>query len=106
MKKAQVISEWVLLATVVLAALVAMQVYVKRGLSSRYKTFVDAQKEPFGLTQYEPYYQASNYTVTQDSRNLLSKYSEGRTYIIVESTTRAGNVTQGVNLTQDDNWNW
>lgn len=65
----QSIGEYAVCLAVVLAALLSMQVYVKRGLQGRYKDVVGyATKQAYPLTQYEPYYVQDEYTVSQDRK--------------------------------------
>lgn len=72
--KAQHLSEYALIFSLVLAALIAMQTYVKRGLQGRYKdasdTIVLSLKAQTGkdalLLQYEPYYTESEMTTETD----------------------------------------
>ena len=69
MKKnqAQSLAEYALGVSLVIMAIVGMQVYVKRGIQARLKTFVDGagqgSSQAAGLSkpliQYEPYYQSS-----------------------------------------------
>lgn len=94
-KEGQSTVEYALIIGVIVAALVGMQTYVKRGLQARYHdgmNFLAAEVNTgaagLGTTgQYEPYYQNSDYSVTQD-RN------EDETVLARGQTTRT--------LTQDD----
>lgn len=87
-KKAQTTAEYAILIGLVVAALVAMQTYVKRGLQGRVKdatdTFATQTTNLGSTTQYEPYYlqQASNVASTSTA---------------AETTTLGG----GVNRTTD-----
>lgn len=71
-KRAQSTAEYAILIAVVVGAVVAMQIYVRRGLQGRVKDIVDnvgdAQivgtdgttvTNPFATGQYEPYYVSS-----------------------------------------------
>lgn len=85
----QTTAEYAIVFGVVVAALVAMQVYVKRGLNARLKDGSDSASDSFkaGLAQgeftatftgkedvqYEPNYTKSDYTVKRDS-NALSGF--------------------------------
>ena len=77
--RGQSTAEYAIVFGVVLAALVGMQIYFRRGLNARVKDASDSTMEavwtklgrgdaptPTDL-QYEPYYSASDYTVTQDA---------------------------------------
>jgi len=59
-RKAQTTAEYAILIGLVVAALVAMQTYVKRGLQGRMKdatdTLVTGTTNLGNTTQYEPYY--------------------------------------------------
>jgi len=81
--KGQSIAEYAVLLSLVIAAVVAMQVYVKRGIQAKVKTGTDAytgagvgttitvegggQATLSKLDQYEPYYQESTYNRYQES---------------------------------------
>jgi hypothetical protein len=72
-RNAQSAVEYSICVAVVIAALMAMVTYTKRGLSGRYKDVVDsAVKAANNTSEYEPYYQKSkfevkaNRTVNQD----------------------------------------
>ncbi|MDP3723320.1 MAG: hypothetical protein Q8R91_07480 [Candidatus Omnitrophota bacterium] len=108
-------AEYAIVLGVVLAALVAMQVYVKRGVNARLKDasdsasevvldrleipVADRAKEQF---QYEPYYASSTYTVDQTTgrKEVVGADAEGRggtfeKQAVLETTTRTGNQTTG-----------
>ena len=92
-KKAQNTAEYALLISLVVAAIIAMQVYAQRGLQGRIRDavqgyLVDQTANPRGVgvtglgvtglagstAQYEPYYLSSNYGVTRtedQSQSLL-----------------------------------
>jgi len=66
--KGQNTAEYAILIGLVVAAAIAMQTYVKRGVQGRFADEVDdmaAQTSELGTTkQYEPYYLDSSYTST------------------------------------------
>jgi len=69
-KKGQSTAEYAIVIGLVIAAIVAMQVYVKRGLQGKVKDAVDyndpSSSSVLGRTgQYEPYYTQSTMTSTQ-----------------------------------------
>ena len=82
-RKGQSVAEYAILLSLVIAAAVAMQVYVKRGLQARMKKGTDAftgitQSITTGAegetgasfsaqSQYEPYYQQSSYDRYQEN---------------------------------------
>jgi Flp pilus assembly pilin Flp len=97
--KAQTTAEYAILLGLVIAAVVAMQVYVKRGIQARIH---DASKVLVNRTatagiggadefQYEPYYLNSQYTVNRDTDTLATLEPTGN-YSANEfsETTRAG----------------
>lgn len=79
--KGQTVAEYAILLSLVVAAAVAMQIYVKRGLQARVKKGTDAftgitgtidsgtgVTRPFDAQdQYEPYYQESEYNRYQEN---------------------------------------
>jgi len=72
-RTAQSTGEYAILIGLVIAAVVAMQVYVKRGLQGQLKDAMDTFSTTANFTssptkQYEPYYLASNFEVTRDSK--------------------------------------
>lgn len=111
-------AEYAIVLGVVITALVAMQVYVKRGINAKVKDVTDHLTTQVGsgtdpltgaqLSQYEPYYTNSDYTVDQ-STNSKDTLSAGGTVKreltgTGEKTTRTGSSTQDVGLTADDVW--
>ena len=115
-RKGQNTAEYAILVAVVIGAIVAMQIYVKRGLQAKVKHVADGVGDGLitkgGITattsQYEPYYNDSNYTVGQD-QSVREKYQTGGTVAresINEKTTRdaGGYSNTGTDLTKDDNW--
>ena len=61
-KKAQSTLEYAILILVVVAALIVMQIYVKRGIQGRMRESSDQIGE-----QYSPGYTTSNYTTTRNT---------------------------------------
>lgn len=117
--KAQSLAEYALIISVVLAAIIGMQVYVKRGLQARLKTFVDGAT---GTRQYEPYYTDSKIALQQLNQVAFNYAAGGRVerkwlpvvkdsegnYIEGNVTKRAGTIkTKGVtdeDLAADNAW--
>lgn len=78
-KKAQTTAEYAILIAIVVGAVIAMQVYVRRGLQGRIRDVVDytsdvtadlgGQGTDFSFTaaQYEPYYAASETATAQQT---------------------------------------
>ena len=73
-KRAQTTAEYAILIALVVGAVVAMQVYIKRGIQGRVKNAVDhtgtggtvgGTSMNFSGVQYEPYYNNSSASTTQ-----------------------------------------
>ena len=106
-------AEYAIVLTVVVTAIVAMQIYVKRGLQGKVKDVTD--NVGFGLQdagyktvtgQYEPYYASTDYQVGQD-QSVKEAYETGGTVARTsqsEKSTRKGGSTTGVDLGADDSW--
>jgi Flp pilus assembly pilin Flp len=94
--RAQSTAEYAILIGLVIAAAVAMQVYVKRTLQGRMRgavhylaNYTASENAALGLgntTQYEPYYQVSNFQVTRDS-NASQNLTIGGVYCAEETAT-------------------
>ena len=109
-QRGQSTGEYAILIAVAVGAIVAMQLYVKRGLQGRVKgasDFMASQTPTLGtLQQYEPYYNASNYNVKQDRKAEEGVVTGGATSrtAIDEITTRTGNATTETDQSKDDDW--
>ncbi len=70
-KKGQNTAEYAILISLVVASIVAMQTYAQRALQARVKDASDHLTSTSiggsNTTQYEPYYQRSEYEVERDS---------------------------------------
>ena len=89
-KKGQSTVEYAIVVGVVVAALVAMQTYVKRGLQARYhdgiqflatETNINSTDNDvtFGnTTQYEPYYLSSSYITASDKNENENSGARGQ----------------------------
>jgi len=99
MRKAQSVAEYSICLALILAALLGMQLYVKRGLQGRYRELVDhAAKQSASPKQYEPYYVQDQFTVNQSKiANEDIKY-EGLTTrdSLEDSTVVKGTAKRGV----------
>lgn len=119
-KSAQSLAESALVISLVLAALIGMQTYVKRGFQARVRTFVDAAGKGSSavaglnkaLSQYEPYYLDSELS-TQQSQKVAAAYAPKgrlrRTFLSGENWTKRSGIvqTKGVreeDLRADDGW--
>ena len=100
----QTTAEYAVVLGVVIAAIVGMQIYVKRGMNARLKDASDSSMSAMwanlGKTgtpapndqQYEPYYTSSDYNATQSAAH-KEKVSTGGVVTrsdISETTTRTG----------------
>jgi len=103
-RKGQNTAEYAILIGVIVAAAIAMQVYVRRGMQARIKDAVDYSKNNdtsgvFTSSQYEPYYMDSQLTTSQDtSRGESMALGGGVDRTANETMQRTGTVTYG-------NWN-
>lgn len=107
-RKGQTTAEYVLLGGLVVGGVVAMTLFCQRTLQGKLKGVSDNLTAETGggllqgpqLSQYEPYYQTSNYNVTQ-SRHAEETYTPGgkvdRTGIN-DQTTRTGSSTTGTDV--------
>ena len=113
-RNGQQTAEYAVLIAVVVGAVVAMQVYVKRSLQGKVKDVTDHVGDSLGtdknpvLSQYEPYYSDSGYDVTQ-AQSVNEKYLAGGKVdrlAISQKTTREGDgfSNTGTDLTKDDKW--
>ena len=70
-RKGQSTAEYAIVIGLVIAAIVAMQVYVKRGIQGKVKDAVDYKDSSDTITgttmQYEPYYTQSSMSSTQSA---------------------------------------
>jgi hypothetical protein len=101
-RKGQNIAEYSILIALVVAAAVAMQVYVRRGLQGRVADAVDhapaanlgdAGTVDFATKQYEPYYSksAADVDTKRDYQEQLTERGQtGRTGVTEESRKKTG----------------
>ena len=70
-RKAQSTAEYAIVIGIVIAAAIAMQTYVKRGLQGGIKFAVDkaGSSAANAKNQYEPYYSSSSYETTADTES-------------------------------------
>jgi uncharacterized protein (UPF0333 family) len=104
--KAQTTAEYAILLGLVIAAAVAMQVYVKRGIQARIHdaarslvnqtSALDAGQADGLNLQYEPYYQNSAYVVNRGSNGTMTQSVGGNlSGNETSSVNRTGNTTYG-----------
>lgn len=79
-KLGQSVTEYAVLLAVVASALIAMQIYLKRGIQGRIRDLSN-QISP---TQYERGTTTANYTVTQESETATTYNNQRSTVIISE----------------------
>ena len=97
-RSGQSMAEYAIVLTVVIAAIVAMQLYVKRGLQGKVKDVTDnvgsglASQGISNTNQYEPYYASSKYDVTQAQKSQEQYNTGGKVFRNTqqEETTRTG----------------
>lgn len=114
----QSVTEYAIVFSVVAAAILGMQIFVRRGLQAKEKAVVDHFTSVTGsaigagggtiatISQYEPYYASSAYGVTQGSTTNDTVAAGGvvtRT-VTNDSTTRTGSATTGTDLNADNTW--
>ena len=85
----QNIAEYSVGLAVVVLAIVAMTVYIKRGLSGRYATVVNAVTKKANSTQYEPYYENTTYDLD---------YGRKDTQVISRNGERSGTFNETYNI--------
>ncbi len=117
-KRGQSILEYAVLISIVLAAAIGMQTYVKRGLQGRYKAVTDnlvtgaggnnEVAQLAGPRQYEPYYAESSFrtTTTQESTEAYGQGGVVTRDIVNDRRTRdQGDFQQeGTRAGQEDTW--
>ena len=109
-RKGQSMAEYAIVLTVVITAIAAMQIYVKRGLQGKVKDVTDDVGAGLTTTtktgQYEPYYAQSNYSTSQ-AQNVNEQYQAGGVVArnsIQEQSNRTGNANTGVDQAQGAAW--
>ena len=106
-ERGQSLVEHAILLGVVLAALITMQTYAKRGLQARYRSVSDAATKAIGApTQYEPYYASSASTDQQTHGTVLNHHPGGGvTRVEQDQKISEGGVERvGISLSADDAW--
>ena len=84
-RKGQTTAEYAVLLGLVIAAILAMQVYVKRGIQARIRTETDGITG--GYDQYEPYYLSSDFTSTRDTSETETTATGGGVTRVLGSDT-------------------
>lgn len=100
-RKGQNTAEYAILIGVIVAAAIAMQIYIRRGMQARTKEAVDytmtADNTIFKQQQYEPYYMQSNFQ-TQQAGTTSEQMQQGggvSRESLTDTTTRTGNQVYG-----------
>ncbi|MFA6217552.1 MAG: hypothetical protein WDL87_07910 [Candidatus Omnitrophota bacterium] len=105
-KRAQTTAEYAILIALVIGAVVAMQIYVKRGIQGRIKETVDFvgtngtvgnSNFSFTTNQYEPYYICST---SNSNQNMV----ENQNYQANGNVARNTTANSRVNRTQTMGW--
>ena len=100
-RRGQNTAEYAILIGVIVAAAIAMQIYVRRGMQARIKSAVDysqtADSTIFNTSQYEPYYMDSSLEATSDSTSHEWMEKGGAITRDIENqyTERTGTITYG-----------
>ncbi|MDD5004889.1 MAG: hypothetical protein PHS93_00055 [Candidatus Omnitrophica bacterium] len=104
-KRAQNTAEYAILIGVIVAAAIAMQIYVRRGMQARIKDAMDYSmtignetgEGIFTQSQYEPYYMESNMSTASrsDRSEAMEKGGQITRDITNEYTARTGQITYG-----------
>ena len=115
-RRGQSTAEYAIVISVVIAAVIGMQLYMKRGLQAKARAVTDRYTRVStsngvalngtALSQYEPYYAESDVNVTQTS-NATDTYAQGGAFsrsAMDEQTTRRGSQSQGVNVNATNQW--
>jgi Flp pilus assembly pilin Flp len=103
-KRAQTTAEYAILIALVVAAVTAMQIYVKRGLQGKVKDVVDdmgAQMPGLAASdtkQYEPYYLESTGNTNQNS-------TDTENVAIGGAVTKTSNANTNADRNQTMGWN-
>jgi hypothetical protein len=106
MRKGQSTAEYAIVIGLVIAAAVAMQIYVKRGVQSKVKSavdYVDSDASDAGIlpatgqSQYEPYYMTTDLHSTrnaEETENMAAGGTVTRTTDDVSTRTGSQTVTE------------
>ncbi len=92
-------AEYAIVIAIVIAAAIAMQTYVKRGIQAKVKAAVDHKIAGYGLgnakDQYEPYYLTQDVTTGADS-NIKTRTQTGGGVVRTtaqDETRKGGSIT-------------
>lgn len=112
-KRAQTTAEYAILIAIVVGAVVAMQIYVKRGIQGRVRNVVDYVENPeaakgvsatFNGEQYEPYYATSE--MTSSRKTAITDEAQaggaGKKTITGDTSARTGTQTTDLGRATND----
>jgi hypothetical protein len=106
LSKGQSTAEYAIVIGLVIAAAVAMQIYVKRGLQGKIKDAVnyrDTDDDITGTTgQYEPYYQTSDMTSKRESSETSSTEEGGSVTRATDKDTSSRTGTSNITKVKND----
>jgi len=103
-RKGQSTAEYAIVIGLVIAAAVAMQVYVKRSLQAKVKDaadYNDPAATMLSTKQYEPYYLESNLTNTRKEDSKINTATGGAITRTLNNDTAGRNGTQDVTAVQN-----
>ncbi len=96
-KRAQTTAEYAILIALVVAAVTAMQIYVKRGLQGKVRDVVDNMSTGMGIVsngnaQFEPSYVNNDFNTTSNSNTTANEQAGGNIHrdITADHTGRTG----------------
>jgi uncharacterized protein (UPF0333 family) len=93
--KGQNTAEYAVLIGLVVAAAIAMQTYVKRGLQGGIKFAVDKSAKSEGTAQYEPYYLESKYNTAVSAYKDTEETQQGGSVLrIYGADSKAKTITR------------
>jgi len=91
-KKAQTTLEYTILVAVIVAGLIGMQTYIKRGFSGKLRESADSMGQQYSPGETEYHYDSNSYT---NSTETLDAAAITVTDIHTQQTNREGNETTG-----------
>ncbi|OPX29618.1 MAG: hypothetical protein B1H08_03505 [Candidatus Omnitrophica bacterium 4484_171] len=104
-RKTQSISEYAILAGLVISAFLSMRTLIKRGYQARLKGASDFATDIAGVPrQYEPYYLLENAETAANQESQERHSPGGIQYTSSASTTTNSQRITGIDSTQDDGW--
>lgn len=105
MRKGQSTAEYAIVIGLVIAAAVAMQVYVKRSLQGKIKDAADYKDESATMLttkQYEPYYMESDLTSSRSAASTENTATGGAVTRTLSNDTSSRTGTQSITAVQNE----